>query len=128
MFTGRGLNTGVILLLTPVFIGRVPPREHGRHFGHPRSRAVDTARERGPWTRIVCTELKLENVLMLRLESCILFKPNMKCYLVCNWGPSNNRDRKDFRKYTVRHDEFRDFSFSFWKCYTTQNKMFSVRY
>jgi len=47
-------------------------REHGRHFGHPCSRPVDTgviwtrvftgrghgpAREHGPWTRVVCTEL-----------------------------------------------------------------------
>ena len=32
--------------------------EDNNYFGHPCSRAVDMAREHGPWTRVVCTELK----------------------------------------------------------------------
>ena len=33
-------------------------REHGRYFGHPCSLAVSTARDHGPWTRVVYTELQ----------------------------------------------------------------------
>ena len=75
----RPVNTGV-KKVTPVFTGRVGhqcidvAREHGchffdtdrackhcRHFGNPRSRAVDRASEHGPWTRVVCTEFSCKS-------------------------------------------------------------------
>jgi len=38
---------------TAMFTGDVSTaREHGRYFGHPCSRAVDTAHEDDPWTRV----------------------------------------------------------------------------